>query len=1113
MPWFEMARRPTEARRSVLLDYVSPMLLIAFWRALKNRHVIILITIVVFAQIKVLTVVSTGLFALQDYQAIDVPVQLTATKRFDGANFAHGANVDTRPTYILYGIEKLNLTYPFGTTSAFAYQPFNSTQANPNRIALSGTVDVFSAGLDCELGHLRYTSRDPGEIAHRAFDTSGDDMVFNVNVSTSSCNITDAHVELAAALYVYDASDPRPPYAFYGRVQNVQCGSSKADNDSSRLLIIFANQTYPNGSKPLITNSANLVCTPTYNISKGLVRLDDVNSESDTTPKITFPLEQSSRMLAGVSAWDIASASLDKTLDALVVELIPSLSNEDVTLDYFLTYAATTMPNIRPTDFMNPATLEKASRRLLSTLSSLLAKDFLMVPSSDIFVGNETRIEQRLFVRSLPVRLLQGILGSVILLTLLLAVRIPRNAITRAPGSIAATASILAFSPSIVELLKHGSGTLEEKDLVVRMSSHKFATTRHLVNGCPSFGITTTGEIRQSVSQAADPPVKSPGRIKWYRPWAFTPTLMVITLLLPLLLIVALEVLYQNSAQHNGIADIPSNGLIRYTWLYIPTFVLVLVATLFNMLDFEVESMQPFYELHKGSSQAGASILNYPLGNMTVRSLWNGLKNRQLAVSASAAAALFAPLLTIVASGLYTDTNVPQIRQPSVQVLDTWNSSFSDTWRAAFATEGVISSLIVSNNLSYPQWTYEELAIPKFRIEPSHTSSSNTASDLNATSLSIRVPAVRGGMNCSVVPPSRLPGSTVESLDGRASQSYGINLTVPETCGPNLVYNASRYLQFYSSLPDDGYFGRMLYLGGEGGWISNACYFFGFGHGSATAGKVDNFTALLCAPYVQQIEADTVMSLPEYSIDALRPPIPDESTLRFLSNTSIDMTGDCWQILNLATPQYDAFFQAILFGYDAVAPDTLLDPSKLIKSVTHTYRILMAQILNSQFRLPTSDSHNLLLLNATTTNPYHARLQQSELSTRLLEGLLAFLFICAATAYLAMNTRRILPCNPHSIAAIGSILVGSQLLNRTDEDKVIIPQGAEWMSNSEMKKRRVFDGYMFSLGWWTGDGRLERRGGEDSATIDENRTSQRYGIDAQSLVTQTMNLSPECSQI
>ena len=71
-----------------------------------------------------------------------------------------------------------------------------------------------------------------------------------------------------------------------------------------------------------------------------------------------------------------------------------------------------------------------------------------------------------------------------------------------------------------------------------------------------------------------------------------------------------------------------------------------------------------------------------------------------------------------------------------------------------------------------------------------------------------------------------------------------------------------------------------------------------------------------------------------------------------------------------------------------------------------------------------------------------------------------------------METRKVLPKNPSSIAAVASVLAGSKLL-----EKEMISTGRERCSDEELDKRRIFDGYFFSLGRW-GDGE-ERRFGID----------------------------------
>lgn len=1089
IPWYEMARGPAEARRSLLLDYISPMLAITFWKALKNQHLVVLATISVSALLKIVTIVSTGLFALQEYQNLDVAVQVTATQKFDGRNLGLA---DPRPSYTLYGVERLNLPLPFGTTQHHAFQPFDATEV-ADRLELSAVVDVFSLGLECDRGQLVAVWEDPYAIVRRTSESAGLDPTLAVNISTSSCNIINARIDDA----VPPASADIALTSYYGKMLEADCANKEESADPARLVIVFANRTYlpapPNFSRgdplPTITRSASLICRPTYNITAGLVRLAKPNSGSDQTPTISLLPNQRSRTISGINAWNIANACLSQ-LDALVSDLFRVPNSDGAWLDPFLGCAVSTMPEMKPADFMDPVVLEDASNRFLSSLSAQLAWEYLMIPTKEVFKGTESRIEHRLFAKALPIRISQGILGAMVALTLLLAVRIPRNAGIYVPGSVATIAAILSKSAAVVGVLESGCGTLAEKDLITGLAPYKFATATQEQPRFPTSGIFMTPGSSRPAPETADSVPNSPQPIKWYRPWAFKPLFMIVTLASPLLLIVALEILYQKASANRGIADIPSNRLIRYTWLYIPTITLAQVGMLFSMLDFEIESMQPFYELLKSRTLAKRSILSYPLGNMTLQSLWNAFRYRQIAVAATATATLFAPTLTIVASGLYSESNVTQTRDTSVHVLDKWNSSLYDSWdRDGYAASGVLASELVSNNLSFPQWTYDELAIPKLKIESNELGPYAIAdvSDQDYASLSIRLPSVRGGMNCSLIPSTAYQGSSAKRGAGSCYPScYNFDYQVPDWCLSNLD---QLNLSLIMSEAYD-YFGGLETIGG-----ARRCYLIYAGFGSRNASKVDHFTPLLCTTSLEQVEADVVLSLPDYSIDTRFPPKADETTARLLSDSHVPMRPpDYWQTLNYSTPQFNGFFQAILFGKDPVAVDTLLDPANLIRASTHTYRILMAQILNANFRIPRTSAADPIsgVIDGTITDPNRARLQQSAISTRILEGLLAILFVCAAIAYLAMDTRRILPCNPHSIAAIGSLLAGSRFIQEgfiQDEHDALL------LSDKKMRRKDVFQGYVFSLGWWMADGRLERRGAKYCACSDEGKKRKRYGID------------------
>ena len=38
----------------------------------------------------------------------------------------------------------------------------------------------------------------------------------------------------------------------------------------------------------------------------------------------------------------------------------------------------------------------------------------------------------------------------------------------------------------------------------------------------------------------------------------------------------------------------------------------------------------------------------------------------------------------------------------------------------------------------------------------------------------------------------------------------------------------------------------------------------------------------------------------------------------------------------------------------------------------------------------------------------------------------------------------------------------------------VLPEGAQWYSDAEIKAEKVWDGVFFKLGWWSSDGPVEK---------------------------------------
>ena len=127
-----------------------------------------------------------------------------------------------------------------------------------------------------------------------------------------------------------------------------------------------------------------------------------------------------------------------------------------------------------------------------------------------------------------------------------------------------------------------------------------------------------------------------------------------LTLIAPMVAIVLLEILYQISHRNRGLLDVHGKeNTATYLSRYISSSIVLLVATLFNSLDFAVASFAPYSLLRSGALPGSRSLCFNLLGKLAPVAIFDSLKARHVSSVLSNSAGIIGSLLTIVSSGLW----------------------------------------------------------------------------------------------------------------------------------------------------------------------------------------------------------------------------------------------------------------------------------------------------------------------------------------------------------------------------------------------------------------------------------------------------------------------------
>ncbi|KAI0545388.1 hypothetical protein F4679DRAFT_576222 [Xylaria curta] len=1151
-PWREMRQGQTTAVRSMLLEYISPFMMMVIWRSIKQRHWVVTASISGILLIQLATVFSTGLFVLQPTVLNQDGIPVTIMSAFDGSDFHltnSSSTIGSSPTVLYYGTRVGGLTPEPGVDISHGlvvpdFEPADiATGSGAN---YTSRVQGVEASLDCEYLPA-ITNATKASLPWRSILSS----FFVLNITMPSCNISDIIVGQGPDHNFYH--QPNATQAYQGYFGDYLCDPSinyelfslpdpSNTTVEHRIVMTMVDLRFPKNN---ITKSApeyfyihNLtvaICKSGYTMGDYDVTYSngiDGQSKTWTTNKVS----KSTSEIPGFSPVQLGAAvqsTLDQTYlgtggqDWVLSEQVPS----------FYQILSAMNGNVSIGYFMDPQRLIESGTAAFNGIATQLIHKHMMKPSNAMSNGTLLYQEDRLWVRGLSVGFMAA---SFLLLAGISAILLffrPWNVVPSDPGSIGATALILAESSALRDLLS-GMGAARMREIGNKLSPYSF---RSVVSPGPQklFTVVPTEHGQPIVRQEA-PDASSLRSEHWWAPSAVKLWYQLIAVLLPLIIIIILEVVQRLSDQNNGFVDVGADGYAVYHGFstYIPAVVAFIVASMFASMQLAVCILAPWMALHKGSAPASRSLFLNLTNRLAPHRMFLAAKNGNLGEVFIMTAAFLAAFLPILVSGLYITVSATSSQQVTFTQSDVFdfkqNNLFYDDDLA-----GTVAGLIAFNDLPYPKWTYEDLAFNT--LEAANVPESQiTGSEVP---LVTKLQAARPSLDCTVVPQSSMTPvwNSKAMLPDNSKAALNLTSVVPWMCEQHKgnITNVSWFQGF--ALPKDGhpiYFGDASVLTWSNMLIGNkaistdinrplatsyspdtvANWVGGFGcpsfavtlgRGSAVSKVSGNsttydfdidVTSILCRQRIEVVDTDVTLTLPSLGIippDA--PPVPDESTARYLINKLSNYTGPIFEfplnnlLLTLAygtgnitwsnpdgsaidDTQVDAFVKFLATTNASSPIESLVgqnNAQNLIDATNRLYKTYMPQAIDRNMRnkdleakvaTPDSVAGNIEPVQFTRQPdfPGRLRLAQEAAPKLALQVILGLMALCAIISrVLLRGIDKVVPHNPCSIAGRAALFADGEVSTRK-----LVPYGAEWRTESELSRAGIYEGWLFSLGWW-----------------------------------------------
>ncbi|KAJ9659932.1 hypothetical protein H2198_002822 [Neophaeococcomyces mojaviensis] len=1110
VPWAELANGPASADRSILLDYVSPFLVTTLVLATKRGHLAVCMSITGFLLLKVITIASTGLFFPAIITVGPFEQQMLQTSQFDLlTNFSEYSDPGASPFYEAYAVMQLGLPLPNGLTTELLYETYKPTTDKTNANATYSVAGrAFAPRVRCEAVNVKplidwdsfgstVMQFEELQVQNTSRWTcpqrtgSGSELNLQVTDVASrlaparqlltsfgplDCRRVDQKDDSGTAPYLVALSDVR-----YNQTFNV-----------STVDIAVGDMIEPVAWEFAIPKITSMLCTIDYNIvdvnilyNMSLVgnpaqRVDVL--EPSNPPKLAnLPNTYLSRKL-GYAAPTSLSGARD------MFGLFTQFEDVEEPPHTVLTMIADRVNSNFKYLLDHPESFKDTTEYVMNNMILQIAKEAIIIHDTNSTFkpqqapSQEYHSEEKLVVQNAP--FLVNVVGMSLLVLITIGVFIvhPKSFMSTNPEALAIKVDILKNSNKLSKTLEHLANLSEKSaNSTLRQSVYQ--------NDIANSSIISYSSPNDPVHEEATQH-HAVGPDSAYAPLTLSKICIALTLLSAPAAIGALEILqHLSDSDFPGIATIQTANsfVISIYSRFLPALVALLISTMFNCLDFNTAMLAPYNHLATGSGSY--EDFNTPiLAHIAPVAIVTAFRRRYWAACLTGLGALVGSVLTIVISGLYTVEYMPSASNMSISQGDSWNMSYIQGFQTDNAATAV-SSLIESANLSYPQFTYDQLAFPTL----------NTIAGASGN-VAVIVPALRAELVCKELPWETSNASIVWKYyksSGFSAITFNVTAPLPETCHYGSCFgNESTIRATLSDTATKGstntsYYAQAIDLHtGPYHASDEDCYIDFTDSGIVTPNQPTNqpgcpsillvygyfdgndhskstWTSMLCEQRVQQVNTSLVMSLPEKNILLDPPPTPDESTAKYLdSGDNGEKAFGWWLSSNMEyshilfnksaidpilsegetsvsnnAHDFSNFFRGAFFGKTPLQLETLqkndTETKALIFDHVHMfYKRYMAQYLSSNLRVHTTtepQKRDDNIISSSTTNGLFTptagvpRLVQHRTPKIVLQAMLAFMLVCAVLALWLGKYHNLVLWNPCTIAGVMVLFAGSKM--------------------------------------------------------------------------------------